>query len=210
MRKFYGVLGLFAVCFVGGYFAMYTTTDVYTINRDPAAVRNSFDFSHLQGNSLEDAVKQRLIAGFEVQRAEEGTGIGLGHFAFSNDSGKKLACQEYDTVTLRFEADGIVVSGDSTVMEIEGRCEFSSDLAKINPLVVPFQKILGEHPGDGEFKFNTERPVVVRFTNLSDAWPTKWILKSVKLSNPSTSQKGLTVDSSEISKYLGHPVVLTF
>ncbi|MNT75216.1 hypothetical protein D3C72_2140960 [compost metagenome] len=94
-------------------------------------------------------------------------------------------------------------------MEIEGRCEFSSDLAKINPLVVPFQKILGEHPGDGEFKFNTNRPVVVRFTNLSDAWPKKWILKSVKLSSPQNAE-GLTVDSSEISKYLGRPVVLTF
>lgn len=209
MRKFYGVLGLFAVCFIGGYFAMFYTTDVNSVNRDPAAVRNNFDFSHLQGASLQEAVKQRLIAGFEVQKAEEGTGISLGHFAFTNDDGKKLGCQEYETVTLRFEAEGVVVSGDSTVMEIEGRCEFSSDLAKINPLVVPFQKIMGEHPGDGEFKFNTSRPVVVRFTNLSDAWPTKWILKSVKLSGPQNNQ-GLTVDSSEISKYLGHPVVLTF
>ena len=102
-----------------------------------------------------------------------------------------------------------MVSGDSTVMEIEGRCEFSSDLAKINPLVVPFQKIIGEHPGDGEFKFNTNRPVVVRFSNLSDAWPTKWILKSVKLSSPQKTEM-LTVDSSEISRILGHPVVLTF
>lgn len=209
MRKFYGVLGLFAVCFVAGYFAMFYTTDVYQVARDPAAVRNTFDFSNLQGDTLQQAVKQRLIAGFEVHRDEEGTGISLGHFAFSNDGSKKLACQEYETVTLRFEADGVMVSGDSTVMEIEGRCEFSSDLAKINPLVVPFQKITGEKPGDGEFKFNTNRPVVVRFSNLSDAWPTKWILKSVKLSNP-TNSEGLTVDSSEISKYLGHPVVVIF
>lgn len=208
MRKFYGVLGLFAVCFIGGYFAMFYTTDVYLRARDPAAVRNNFDFSHLHGESLQDAVKQRLIAGFQVQKVDEGTGISLGHFAFSNGEGKKLGCQEYETVTMRFEAEGVVVSGESTVMEIEGRCEFSSDLAKINPLVVPFQKIMGEHPGDGEFKFNTSRPVVVRFTNLSDAWPTKWILKSVKLSGPQNTQ-GLTVDSEEISKYIGHPVVIS-
>lgn len=209
MHKYYGVLGLFALCFVGGYAAMYFTTDVYTINRDPAAVRNNFDFSHLQGNELQEAVKQRLLAGFEIKKELEGTGISLGHFAFTNEGDKKLACQEFETVTLRFEAEGVMVSGESSVMEVEGRCEFSSDLTKINPLVVPFQKILAQNPGDGEFNFSEGRPVVVRFANLPDAWPHKWILKSVKLSNSKKSE-GLLVESEEIAKYLGHPLVLTW
>lgn len=210
MRKFYGVLCLFAVCFICGYSVIRYTTDESLIQRDPAAVRNNFDFSHLRGEKLHEAVKQRLLAGLELKKNAAGTGIGLGHFVFVNDMGEKtLACQQFSKISLSFEAEGVSVAGDKPVMEVEGRCEFSTDMARINPLFVPIAKILGEHPGDGEFQFNEGSVVTVRFSNLPEEWPRTWLLKSVKLLNEKESE-ALVVESDEVARYLGHPLVLNW
>lgn len=210
MQKFAGVFGLFIFCFAVGYSYLRFTTDPYQINRDPAAVRTNFDFSHLSGERLQEAVKQRLLAGFELKKSPDGTGIGLGHFVFQDDKGiKRLACQEFGKVTLSFVAEGISVAGDKPYMELEGRCEYSPDMAKINPLFLPVAKILNEKPGDGEFNFNEGHAVTVRFTNLPEEWPRTWLLKSVKLSNEKNSES-VIVESDEVAKYLGHPLVLSF
>lgn len=210
MHKLASVFGIFFLCFAVGYSFLRSTTDAYQINRDPAAIRTNFDFSHLSGAKLQDAVKQRLVAGFELKKSAEGTGIGLGHFVFLDEKGeKKLACQEFGKVTLTFEAEGISVAGDKPSMELEGRCEFSADMTKINPLYIPIAKILGEKPGDGEFQFNEGRAITVRFTNLPEAWPRTWLLKSVKLTSDKNSE-ALVVESNEVARYLGHPLVLTF
>ncbi len=52
MRKFYGVFCLFFVCFVAGYSIIHYVTDESQIHRDPAAIRNAFDFSHLRGEKI--------------------------------------------------------------------------------------------------------------------------------------------------------------
>lgn len=210
MGKFYSVFGLFTVCFVMGYSLIKFTTDEVQAQRDPAAVKNNFDFSHLQGEKLTTAMKQRLLAGIEFRKSPVGTGIGLGHFVFLDQQGeKKLACQEFGKVALVFEAEGVSVAGEKSVMEVEGRCEFSSDMSKINPLFVPIAKIVGENPGDGEFQFNEGSVVTVRFSNLPEAWPRTWLLKSVKLMNENDARV-LTVESEEVAQYFGHPMVFSW
>ncbi|MBV2169659.1 MAG: hypothetical protein KUL82_13220 [Bdellovibrio sp.] len=204
------MFSLFILCFVVGYSVIYCTTDQAQVNRDPAAVRNNFDFSHLNGEKLHEAVKQRLLTGLELRKTPAGTGIGLGHFVFVDDRGqKKLACQEFGKVFLSFEAEGVSVAGEKPVMEIEGRCEYSPDMTKISPLFVPVAKILGERPGDGEFQFNEGAPVTVRFSNLPEEWPRTWLLKSVKLFNEKASE-ALVIESDEVARHLGHPMVLSW
>lgn len=210
MSRFVTVLGLFFVCFVGGYALLKYQTDDYSINRDPAAVRGNFDFSHLQGEKLSIAIKQRLLMGLEFRKSASGTSIGLGHFVFMDQRGeKKLACQEFGTVAFSFEAEGVSVAGEKPEMVLEGRCEFSSDMARINPLFLPIAKIVGERPGDGEFQFNEGSAVTVRFANLPSEWPRLWLLKSVKLTN-GNDLKALTIESEEVARYLGHPMVFSW
>lgn len=210
MKKFFGAFGLFAVCFAIGYVAVQMNTELYQAQRDPAAVRNNFDFSHLRGEKLHEAVRQRLLAGLDLQKTSEGSGIGLGHFVFVNAGGeKKLACQEFGKVSLSFEAEGMSVAGDKPTMEIEGRCEFSADMTRINPLFIPIAKILGENPGDGEFHFKEGSGVTVRFANIPEAWPRLWLLKSVKIVNEKSSA-AVVIESDEVARVLGHPVVLNF
>lgn len=210
MRKFWGVLGLFAISFAAGFTLLKFTTDEAQSLRTPAAVRNNFDFSHLRGEKLDVAIKQRLLAGLEFRKSSSGLGIGLGHFVFLDARGeKKLACQEFGKVSLSFEAEGVTIGGEKPVMEVEGHCEFSPDMARINPLYVPVAKIVGERPGDGEFQFNEGSRVTVRFSNLPEEWPRTWLLKSVKLTNEGTAQ-GVVVESAEVARILGHPMVLNF
>lgn len=210
MRKIYGMFGIFAVAFIAGYSAIHCTTNESVVQRDPAAIKNNFDFSHLRGDKLNDAVKQRLLSGLELRKATGKAGVGLGHFVFINGQGEKtLACHEFGKVALAFEAEGVSVAGAKPVMEVEGLCEFSPDMAKINPLFVPIEKILREHPGDGEFQFHEGSVVTVRFTNLPEEWPRIWLLKSVKLIDEKKSE-ALVIESDEVARYLGHPMVLNF
>lgn len=200
-------LFLFAAFFAGGYSIIVKSSPRFTIARDPAAIRQVYDFSHLRGSALEVAMKERMVAGLEVYKGDGRVGLALGHFAFVNGNGEKtLGCREYGKVTLVFEAEGIVVNGERPSMEVEGACEFSDDLAKVNPLYIPVARILGEKPADGEFQFRDGKEITVRFGNLSDEWPRKWVLTGMKLGG--AKSPGFTVGRNELAKILGHPFLI--
>lgn len=210
MKKYFSVFAFFTLCFVMGFSILRANTDEYYIDRDPAAVKNVFDFSHLKGERLQEAVRQRMMTGLVVKKDADGARFSFGHFVFVDEMGqKKPACQAFGKVAITFEAEGVSVGGDKPQMEVEGRCEHSNDLAMINPLFVPVAKILGERPGDGEFQFNQGSGVTIRFANLPEAWPRLWLLKSVKLVNEQNAE-ALVIESDEVAKYLGHPVVLSW
>ncbi len=209
MGKFVNAMGLFVVCFAIGFFFLKNKTSENFINRDPAAIRGQFDISHLQGEKLNLAIKQRLLTGFEVRKTTEGASIALGHFVFLDSAGqKKLACHAYGSVVLTFEAEGMTVGGEKPEMQIEGRCESSLDMARINPLQLPIAKIVGEAPGDGEFHFNEGSGVTIRFANVAESWPKTWLLKGIQLKGD--SQAPVVIESEEVAQLLGHPVVLSW
>jgi hypothetical protein len=210
-KKYIHVCSLFVACFLAGYAVIhFTSTPGAQISRDPAAIGRIYDFSHLSGENLSTAVKQRLLAGFEVQKADGEQGIGFGHFVFIDSQGqKKFACQEFSKVLITFEADGVAVAGQAPQMEVEGACEYSTDMTKINPLWIPVAKILGEKAADGEFQFNEGKAITLRFNNLPEEWPKTWLLKSVQLKKEN-SPNTVTIDRQEVSRIVGHPMVLKF
>lgn len=210
LKKFGTVFGIFFCSFLAGYGVMVHTSEWGPIARDPAAVRQVYDFSNLSGSDLTQAMKKRILTGATLVRQQSSLGIELGHFAMAKLTGEKtLACQEYDKVILRFEADGIAVSGEHPVMEVEGACEYSSDMTKISPVFIPIDKIMAEKPGDGEYQYREGRAVTLRFHGMPDEWPTRWLLTSVRLTSP-TQQKDLFVDASEVSEILGRPMMVNF
>lgn len=209
MGKFFNAVGLFVVCFAVGFFFLKNKTLDNSINRDPAAIRGQYDISHLQGEKLNVAIKKRLLMGFEVRKTNEGASIGLGHFVFLDSTGQKtLACREYGSVLLTFEAEGMTVGGEKPEMQIEGRCESSLDMARINPLHLPIAKIVGEAPGDGEFQFNEGSGVTIRFANVPESWPRTWLLKGIQLKGD--GQTPVVIKSEEVAQFLGHPIVLSW
>lgn len=210
-KKVTHIFALFCFCFVVGYSIIhYTSSDAYIISRDPAAIGRIYDFSNLKGEELRTAVKQRLLAGFGVEKRDDERGISVGHFVFIDSNGvKKFACQEYNKISMTFVADGVATAGEQPTMQVEGACEFSGEVSKINPLWIPVNKILNEKPLDGEVQFNQTNPITMRFNGLPGEWPKTWILKSVDLKKDNSSET-MSVEGGEISKYLGHPVILKF
>lgn len=197
---------IFFTFFAAGYSYLSMNQEKFVITRDPAAIRQSYDFSHLRGDALSNAMKERMIAGLEVYKETDRMGLAIGHFTFTNGAGEKtLACREFDKMVLSFEAEGVVVNGERPSMEIEGGCRFSDDLAKIHPLYLPVARILGEKPADGEFQFRDGSPVAVRFANLSDEWPRKWVLTGVSLSG---NKEKLAIERNELRRILGHPLLI--
>lgn len=204
---------IFKVCVFFGFFAVgysviMMTSPNFTISRDPAAVRQVYDFSHLRGDALEVAIKQRVVAGLEVRKEDGAVSVGVGHFAFVNGGGERtLGCREYGKITMTFEADGVVVNGERPTMQVEGACEFSDDLAHVNPLKIPVARIMGERPADGEFTFMEGKPVAVKFSNLSDEWPRKWVLSGVRFGG---ARGEIAVDRNELGKLMGHSLLINF
>ncbi len=197
---------VFGSFFVAGYVFLVSNTERFIVTRDPAAIRQVYDFSHLRGDALTIAMKERMVTGLEVAKESERVGVGLGHFTFTNHLGEKtLACREFSKMTLSFEAEGVVVNGERPSMEIEGDCQFTDDLTRIEPLYVPAARILGEKPADGEFQFRDKNPVAVRFVNLADEWPRKWILTGVSLTG---SKEKLSIERNELRKLLGYPLLI--
>lgn len=210
MQKLIVSFGLFIFSFAVGFIFLNTNSDAPLIDRDPAAIKQNFDLSNLTGDSLQQAVKNRIVSGIELKKNTEGFGIGLGHFVFRGENGeKKTACQAYGKVHLTFIAEGVSVAGERPIMEIEGLCNNSQDLTRINPLFIPYEKIFSEKPGDGEFQFREGQPLLVRFSNLPEEWPKVWLLRSVKLENEHNNQN-LTVENDDFARYLGHAVFLRF
>lgn len=178
-------------------------------SRDPAAIRRSYDFSELDGVALSQATKQRLVAGARLLKESAQTGIELGHFVVRGQSGQKtFACHKYSRVLLEFEGDGVAVAGEKPQMEVEGACEISADINRISPLWVPISKILGEPVAEGEFDFRDPHPIKVRFSHVSDEWPSTWILQSVRLE--SEQGDALRIEGEELRQLVPKPMVLMF
>jgi hypothetical protein len=210
LKKLGTIFGLFAFSFLFGYGVMVHTSEWGPIARDPAAVRQVYDFSSLSGSELNQAMKKRLLSGASVIRQQSSLGVELGHFAMAKLTGEKtLACQEFDKVVLKFEAEGVAISGERPEMEVEGACEFSSDMTKINPIFIPVDRIMAEKPGDGEIQYREGKAVTLRFHGMPDQWPTSWLLTSVRLSNPG-QQKELLIDTEEVNQILGRPMMVNF
>jgi hypothetical protein len=195
--------------FVVGVSVIHSTHGRYLISRDPAAIRQIYDFTHLRGTALEVAAKERIMQGFDIAKSADEVAFTIGHFAFINASGEKtFACREYGKLILNFEADGMAVSGERPQMTVHANCEISTDLALINPMRLPIAEIFSQKPADGEFEFHEAGKVsLVRFSHLSDEWPRKWILVGVQMSGTTSS---LNIDGVEVRKILGQPTVISF
>jgi len=182
-----------------------------TISRDPAAIHKTYDFSHLAGEELDLASKERLVGSAAVHTEGAEVAIELGDFVVMGTNGQKtFACQQYAQIILQFEGDGSAVNGQKPMMEVEGTCEVAKDINMIAPLWIPVAKILGEPVADGEFDFRENHPVRVRFANLYQEWPAAWRLNGLKLVSAQGPAQSVEVSDRDIRKLSKTPLIVTF
>lgn len=219
MKSFTNALGIALFFFCGVMLSWYSkqfpdansVTIVSRPSRDPAAIKKVYDFSHLEGTALNYAAKQRLLDGVKMIKDKQDIGVELGHFVIRGEGGAKaFACQRYSKVILTFEGDGVAVGGELPQMEVEGTCEISSDINSIAAVWIPVSRIIGEPVADGEFDFREGHPAKLKFANVSDQWPKTWMLRSVKLVDPSGSHGEVSVPTSELNGIMKKPFVVQF
>lgn len=209
MKKFNPAFFLFFLTFFIGYSIIYFTTEKFTTNRDPAAIRQVYDFTHLRGSSLDYAIKERLLQGMQISKTDQSIGLQLGHFIFQTADGENaLGCQKFSKVILTFQAEGAAVNGIRPTMEAEGPCAYSQNSMNISALNIPVAKILNEPTGDGEIEYPDEK-ISLKFANITDSWPRKWVLIGVRLAN-SVDAQTITINSSEVNQILGQPFMINW
>lgn len=199
-------LSVLIFAFAIGQFIIYKTNDKFAVHRDPAAIRQTYDFTNLRGSALDIALKQKVLGDLEIVKTADNFGISFGHFAFSTSDGQKfLGCEYYNNVVIVFESEGTAVNGEKATMEITAPCKYSENLTKIKAALIPIKKIMAEKPQEGEMSFQGEIPVNIKFQNLADSWPTQWHMITVRMEAP---QYVFIIDRNEIAKIIGQPLLI--
>lgn len=209
----------FLLAMVGGFYATIQTWGRYTFITDsqlltktrvPAAIRRDLDFSKLDGAELITASQKRLVTAAKVILQEDELGIELGHFVTRGETGRsQLACDFYDRVTLRFEAEGIAENGVKPIMEIDGPCRPDQDITQIAPIWVPVAKILNEKPADMDLSYDADG-VAFRFAKMGSEWPLRWSLQSVRLYNGEETGREVSISRRELYDLREKPLVLNW
>lgn len=167
------------------------------------------DLSQLEGSEFLKAFKYALISvGYGLDDGQQ-FGFRFGNFLLHNDRGAKVfACEEYNTVDLVFQAEGIAVSGEIPTLTVRGACQTANEPRFIEALMVPYREILASSVSQKDFiGGDSAHPVAVQFQNVVEQWPTSWNLVGVRLSNPE-KQTALSLDGYEIISILGQPLTM--
>jgi hypothetical protein len=179
--------------------------------RHPAAIKREIDFSRLDGAELITATQKRLVTAAKLEIHQHEIGIVLGHFATRGEDGqRRLACDsQFNRLTLRFEADGVADAGEKPVMVIDGPCRSSiKDLGSIEPIFVPYMKILEERPTDMDLSY--DEGVNFKFENMGTHWPTQWNLQSVRLYNSHEVRHEVKISHRELYELRQQPFVMSW
>lgn len=196
------VAGVFAVApFWARQFLLDNPITVAFSDRAPSSIQKMFDYSDLVGSALQSAARQRLMDSVQITAQNGDVLIQMGNFVLLNEGKQKdFACGYYDKVSFEFEAQGVLVDGEKPKLTLQSACEVASNVNFMNPFKVPITQLKLQKPAPSEYKFfEGSQPVTVSLENSPDAWPSNWILKSVKMTNSKVSSRSLVIDSFRLS-----------
>lgn len=226
MKRFVGSLAFVGAIFLG--FAVFINTFEYKQKRSTASLKNNYDLTCLSGEQLSKAIVSRIVLGIKGVRKDGYLGISIGHFVYSESKdaqaacaqgqnraisssfslvSKKMACEVYPKINLRFTADGESASGDKREMEVEAPCTVAADISQTETAWVPWKQLSLETPFEGISEYSKPSKVTIKTHNVTDKWPEKWILNRIQMEG----EGGLiTIDSDQIKTVAGHPIIFEF
>lgn len=204
------ILIFVAVAFGARYFSVKHFHGNSIVPRTPAAIAKTFDYSHLEGAALENAVQRRLLTGTEFKKSNDGVELHMGHFVTTDASGNPAyACDVFNRVVFVFAGEGIAVAGERPTLEVEGPCTMASTATEIQPLIIPVHKVLREKPSNVELNYMNGIAIALRFSNMTEEWPTQWVLTGIKIFNRDDGRT-VIVDSKSIRALAAEPLTMTW
>ena len=199
-----GVVFFLAIFACGIYFSKNRPFGVIYIDlgdgRGPAAIRRAYDVSTLEGKALSRKVNEQLVGEAHVLKEGQKIGLELGQFVTEVKGQKLLACSVYDRVEMVFYSDGEASSGEVPQMSVEGKCRNSGNKVMwMQPIWIPTAELLNRSPAStSAVDFFDGEPVSLRFTNVGDQWPHRWILNKVTLYDDQKTGQTITIERSAI------------
>lgn len=200
----FGAAVFVAVFALGMYFANTRPFGVIYVDmgngRGPAAIRRAYDVSALEGKALSRKVNEQLIGEAHVLKMDEKIGLELGQFVTELKGQKLLACSVYDRIEMTFQSEGEASSGEVPQMIVEGKCQNSGDKVMwMQPIWIPTADLLTRSPAStSAVEFFDKEPVALRFENVGDQWPRRWILNKVTMYDDQKTGATITVERNAI------------
>ncbi len=183
--------------------------------RGPAAIRRSYDVSDLAGLALSKKIHERLVGDAHLLRRENEIGIELGQFVSDGPrpGQKLLTCSIYDRVQLVFIGEGEATSSHPPEMLVEGPCQNSAErVLWIEPIWIPYAEILGRPTTTGEMNYFDQDSfkLSLRFAYLSDQWPQRWVLDSIRLYSQERKADDIIIERAAIRQAAPKSLVLNW
>ncbi len=182
--------------------------------RNPAAIRNAFDYSQFEGEPLKIRSLKRLITGAQVVAHQSQVGIELGHFVTKGEGGRgQLACEFYNRVSLQFEGEGVFEFGEKPVMTVEAPCQVSSDINRIETIWIPHVRLMTENREPArtiEATYQDMAQVHFKFDHMTSVWPREWTLVSVRLYSDLSPGREVSISKTEIASIVDDPFTIKF
>ena len=206
MQALKKVLPVFVLsaAFVGGLLMFDTVMNRDHIDRDPAAVKGKiFDVR----SSNPDQLRQEILNRLRIQPVLEANNFVSKSLLFSGLAAQ--ICKTHEKIELEFVADGVSVGGDQTKMIVSTQCSAGQNPLEVGAIKFPIQEILNEKPRSAEFKFSGYSGTF-QFVNVSDVWPSVWILSSVRFKSSADEGKTVGLDLIKAEGSSAAPVVLEF
>ncbi len=196
IKAFFGILCGFAI----GLTVLVRSQSKFEANRNPAAIKNDFDFSHLRGDILQTAATDRLAKEMKIWREGEHVYARVGNFAYRNNTGSiTTACLTSSKVKIQLKAEGEAVNGLQPTMEIESPCRISQTFSQMEVIEIPFKQAFSDSPYDGEIQIQQKKQnLIIRFANLGSNWPKKWTLTGINIQD---DEQNFAVTLIDLQKY---------
>lgn len=227
MKRFSGIFAFVGAIGLG--FALFVSTFEYQQKRTTASLKNNYDLTCLSGDDLSKAIANRIVLGLKGVRKDGFLGITIGHYTYSDSEtdkkeacvqakdrsisstftllSKKMACEIYPKISLKFLADGESANGNKREMDIETPCAVSTDLGQTETAWVPWKQLALETPFEGVSEYSKPSKVTIKTHNISDKWPDKWILDKIEMEGDNGIVR---VDAAQIREVAGHPIIFEF
>ncbi len=171
-----------------------------------------YDLSEATPEEFKKAFKYQVLKNVSVENTAMGPAMQLGLFLIKNESGAKVfVCDQYPTVDVIFEAEGVAFSGEIPRMIVRVPCVVSADQKHIDIAPIPFARILQSAVSEHEFTtsfYNSPEQGKIYFRNVMEFWPTDWNFVGVTFYS-ADGQKTLQINGYEVISVLGEPLTLS-
>ncbi len=178
MSKLLSGFSLFVLVFIVGF---WTVKPQRIPQRQIASIPEyiNTDYSYLLNGSFKKAAMSRLLKDSYITEKSEDINIHLAHFRMRVDGqNNRSACEYFKTVQVKFQAEGVAISGEKPSLTLEVPCVIGQN-NYMEPLKIPAQELLKRDSflGSSIYQYDQTK---ISISDM-DGWSPFWLMSEMSL-----------------------------